>query len=200
MSTRTHFCKSLLLLIIAAAPSFALHAQPTEKAAREAAQRAEINARIVMQLQQAMAGGPAARQREKECEILKECPVEVDVMELYDVNHKLKFCAVQSDNIKIKTPASVKPKKDDETIITLTLKVPPTIATYEFADLVTFNDDETALDKATLKLSNAKKTLSIKHKHKKTGYELHYFPAVIQTIGTGAPLMCAAIDPKIINE
>jgi hypothetical protein len=199
MSTRT-LSSTFLLLLIAGASSSGVHAQPTMKAALESGDRAAINAWIVMQLQKAVAGDPKARDKKKDCESKKDCSVEVEIIELYDAARSLKFCAVQSENITIKSGASGTPKKDDETKITWTLKAPSTTAKYEFADLVTFEDNENAVDKTKVDIPSDKKSLSVKHKYKKAAYSFHYFPAVIQTIGTKEPVMCAGIDPKIINE
>jgi hypothetical protein len=193
----------VLLVVAVAAPAYA---QSAGIGQRDAVKRMAASAQALRQLQQALAKSADATifsLSELPCQIGKDCKATVKVLELYDKNHELAFCAVQAQDIDIDVPAGKKPKKDTVTKISWELDVTSTAnnATYYFdKGLITFDDPEGAADKTTISHSEDQTQMSISHKYKERPYELHYFPVVFQKIGNGQPAMCAAIDPKIGNN
>jgi hypothetical protein len=192
----------ILLAAVLNAPG--ANAQGSGKPDQSAARVAQINAEALKALRNAWAQSANASilsASDTDCTIGKDepCNVKVEILDLYDKDQKLAFCAARTSSINIFLG-----KDSNKKNITIGWNLDTTKtsanATYYFAELITFDDAAKATDRTTVKLTDNDTKMSVKHKYNTKNYRHGYFPVVFQKIGNGDPIMCAAIDPKIGNN
>ena len=193
---------ALFLVAVLNAPG--ANAQVSGKPDQRAARMTQINAEALKALRSAWAQSANAsilRAGDVPCTIGKDdpCKVTVEILDLYDKDQKLAFCAARTSNINIYLGEDSN-KKDITIGWDLDTSKTSANATYYFAELITFDDAVKATDRTTVKLTDNDTKMSVKHKYNKKDYKHGYFPVVFQKIGNGDPIMCAAIDPKIGNN
>jgi hypothetical protein len=188
------------LILIAALCAPALQAQSSGKKAHNSAKSAAVSTEAFRKLSQALAYSAKAQilsAEPVECVIGEDCPVTVEVIDLYDKAHNLVFCAARTPNIDVIVGRG--PKKDTKIIWNLELPKPsnpPTNATYYFNGIIIFKDDESSASKVNVTTT----TMDMAYKYKVKNNKLVYYPWVFQRIGNNEPVMCASIDPKIGNN
>ena len=128
------------------------------------------------------------------------CNATAELTELFDSTGKLVSCSVKTGDINLTygtgTPRFIWITWD---LTVVSPSSPPADYTFEPENglLILRNRNGSTGNKA----DNVSKTqVKIKHKYKIAHDEVHYYPLVLQTLSDGTESLCAAGDPKMVND
>lgn len=129
------------------------------------------------------------------CSTGSDCPVDAEVVELFYADGSLASCVIKTPEILVDIVSGTR------TTIIWNLQLPSSPkALYEFEatnGLLIIKDIHGAMTGGTT-LSPTQ--LRKRHRHTGRNREVLYFPIVLQNPASPAPFLCAAGDPKIINN
>ena len=198
VTARSSICLSFAAGVLAVASSGAVQAQPvpTDRVQPKIDIRL-LAARQYLELSRRYNSTSAIFRSGKAvtCGTGTDCHIDAEVLEQFDSSGTLTSCIVKTPEVTVRRVSGNRTNMFWNLVIPSGAK-----ATYEFDSrngLLIISDQHGAMTGGT-----TISTTQVRKAHRHTGprREVVYFPIVLQNLSTASPFLCAAGDPKIIND